>query len=224
MTEQIAPVQTTTESEGIVKSGETAVKATVLSADADKSAEVKAKVDDKAAAETPEAKASREKAEADKSSAERLARAPEKYEAFKLPEGMPVDQKALDAVAPLLKKHGLTQVEAQEMIDVYAKSVGNQVETFSNQMKEWTEKSKSDSEFGGQKFDENIKTAQKAMATFATPELKGLLDQSGLGNHPDVIRFFYRVGKAISEDKMVRATDVANAPKSIEDRLYGGKK
>ena len=45
--------------------------------------------------------------------------------------------------------------------------------------------------------------AKKALETFGTPELRTLLNESGMGNNPEVIRAFYRVGKAISEDKFV---------------------
>jgi hypothetical protein len=57
------------------------------------------------------------------------------------------------------------------------------------------------------------------MDAFATPELRTLLNESGLGNHPEIIRAFYRAGKAISEDGFVagghKATDKGDAK-----RLY----
>jgi hypothetical protein len=45
--------------------------------------------------------------------------------------------------------------------------------------------------------------AKKALDAFGTAELRSLLNESGLGNHPEVIRFMFRAGKAISEDSMV---------------------
>ena len=30
-----------------------------------------------------------------------------------------------------------------------------------------------------------------------------MLNESGLGNHPEVIRLFYRTGKAMSEDSLI---------------------
>jgi hypothetical protein len=63
--------------------------------------------------------------------------------------------------------------------------------------------SKTDQEFGGEKLSENLSVAKKALDAFGTPELRKLLDDSGLGNHPEVIRMMYRAGKAISEDRFV---------------------
>ena len=48
---------------------------------------------------------------------------------------------------------------------------------------------------------------------FATPEFRQLLEQTGMGNHPEVIRTFYRAGKAISEDGLVSGS----APKAPRD-------
>ena len=49
----------------------------------------------------------------------------------------------------------------------------------------------------------SLSVLKKALDQFGTPELRALLNDSGMGNNPEVIRAFYRVGKAISEDKFV---------------------
>jgi hypothetical protein len=41
------------------------------------------------------------------------------------------------------------------------------------------------------------------MDAFGTPQLRELLNESRLGNNPEMIRFMYRAGKAISQDKFV---------------------
>ena len=69
----------------------------------------------------------------------------------------------------------------------------------------------SDDEFGGETFDANLKVAKSALDAFGTDPFKQLLSESGLGNHPEVIRFMYRAGKAISEDSYVGNSQGANA-------------
>ena len=49
---------------------------------------------------------------------------------------------------------------------------------------------------------ENLAIARKAI-DLGPPELKELLNSSGLGNHPEVVKLAYKVGKAISEDRFV---------------------
>lgn len=68
---------------------------------------------------------------------------------------------------------------------------------------EWIEQSKVDKEFGGDKLKENLAVANKALKAFGSPELVALFEQSGLGDHPEIIRVFYRAGKTISEDHFV---------------------
>jgi hypothetical protein len=67
----------------------------------------------------------------------------------------------------------------------------------------WSAESRADKEFGGKDLDANLGTAKRALDRFGSPDLKRFLDETGLGNHKDVIRFFWKVGKAISEDGFV---------------------
>ena len=68
---------------------------------------------------------------------------------------------------------------------------------------DWAQQSRADAEFGGEKLDENLAVAKKAVEALASPELKTLLEQSGLGNHPEIIRLFYRAGRSLSQDSFV---------------------
>ena len=57
----------------------------------------------------------------------------------------------------------------------------------------------------------NLEVAKSSLKAFGTDALKSLLQESGLGNHPEVIRFMYRAGKAISEDSYVGNSQGASA-------------
>lgn len=151
---------------------------------------------------------------------------PEKYETFKIAEGMSLNQESLKSFSPLAKELGLTQENAQKVVDMGAKLVqdaANQQKSTLEAMKaEWAESTKKDSELGGDKLQANIETAVKARNTFGSEGLNKILDESGLGNHPEVIRFFRNVGKAISEDSLV--TDKSNPAKETSEAelLYPG--
>lgn len=129
---------------------------------------------------------------------------PDTYADFSLPEGMPLDDALLTEATPLFKELGLTQEQAQKLVDFQAKQVQassqSQVDAFNQLMDDWTEKSKNDSEFGGDKFEESIAVARSAIDKFGTPELKQLLEEHGVGNHPELIRFMVKVGKLTAED------------------------
>jgi hypothetical protein len=138
--------------------------------------------------------------------------APEKYE-FKAPEGKQLDAETIKTFSEVAKELNLTQDAAQKMLTAMSDKLGTQqaaqIESVRSQ---WAESSKSDKEFGGDKITENLSVAKKALDTFGTAELRSLLNDSGLGNHPEVIRFMYRAGKAISEDRYVgSSTGSSNA-------------
>ena len=145
--------------------------------------------------------------------------APESYE-FKAPEGTQFDDAVIGAFSEVAKELNLPQDQAQKVLDKMAPVIAaRQAEQFQAARAEWGEAAKTDKEFGGEKLAENLGVAKKALDTFATPELRALLDASGLGNHPEVIRVFYRAGKAISEDRFV-AGQAGKTNQGDARRLY----
>jgi hypothetical protein len=135
--------------------------------------------------------------------AEKPQGAPEKYE-FTPPEGKQFDAEIIGNFSEVAKELNLTQDAAQKLVETMGPKIAErqlaQVEAIRN---EWAQASQVDKEFGGDKLNENMSVAKKALDAFGTPELRTLLVQSGLGNNPEVIRFMFRAGKAISEDTFV---------------------
>lgn len=127
---------------------------------------------------------------------------PEAYE-FQMPEGVELDKAAADEFSAIAKELKLDQATAQKVADVGAKMAQRQIEAHARQVEAWVEQVKTDKEIGGDKLNENLAVARKAIDAFGSPELKELLNGSGLGNHPAVIKAFYKAGKAISEDRFV---------------------
>lgn len=145
--------------------------------------------------------------------------APESYE-FKAPEGTQFDDAVIGAFSEVAKELNLPQDQAQKVLDKMAPVIAaRQAEQFQAARTEWAEAAKTDKEFGGEKLTENLGTAKKALDALATPELRTLLEESGLGNHPEVIRVFYRAGKAISEDRFVTGRN-GGSPTDPAKRLF----
>lgn len=129
--------------------------------------------------------------------------APEKYE-FKAPEGTEFDPEVLTSFEAAAREANLSQDAAQKLIEKMAPALAaRQVDQVTAIHKEWRDAASADTEFGGEKLAENLGVARKALDTFGTPQLRTLLDETGLGNHPEVIRVLFKVGKAISEDGYV---------------------
>jgi hypothetical protein len=170
-------------------------------------------------AETDEQKAERVAAEA--AEAAKNAGAPEKYEPFTPPEGGNLDPAVMDQFAEAARALNLPQDKAQQLINTMAPVIAaRQAEQVEAVRAEWGTQSTADKEFGGDKLPENLAVATKAMTAFGTPELTKLLNDTGLGNHPEVIRFMYRTGKAMSEDKVITGGVPASGIRSTADLLY----
>lgn len=123
---------------------------------------------------------------------------PESY-VLDLPDyqGSPED---LAFVTEMAQQSGLPAKEASEFL--------RRSEIYQNILQEktaeaWAEASRTDPEFGGAQFDANLAVAKRGYDMFATDELKGILEQTGYGNHPEVLRLFHKIGKLMGEDNIV---------------------
>lgn len=177
------------------------------------------------AGKTPEQiEADRVAAEKAAEEAAKAAGAPEKYEPFTPPEGGQLDAAVMEQFGEVARELNLPQDKAQLLIDRMApKIAARQAEQVQALSAEWQAQATADKEYGGDKLPENLAVAQKAMTAFATPELTKLLNDTGLGNHPEVIRFMVRAGKAIGEDRVITGgVPGATTQRSAADVLYGG--
>lgn len=129
------------------------------------------------------------------------------YTDFTVPEGVTFNTEALSEFKELARAKGLSQEDAQAFADLGVKIAKLQQDGYARQIEQaqtqWAETSRTDKEIGGDKFDENRALAKRALDTFGSEELTTMLAESGLGNHPEVLRAFVRVGRAISEDRLV---------------------
>ena len=159
--------------------------------------------------------------------------APEKYEFNSKVADAPdeLDPEVLTAFGDVAKELNLPQDAAQKVLDKVAPVIqARQAKAIEQTKVEWATQSKSDSEFGGENLTDNLDVAKASLDTFGTDALKSLLQETGLGNHPEVIRFMYRAGKAISEDSYVGNSEGAvgqsNVPKDfngIANALYSNQ-
>lgn len=131
--------------------------------------------------------------------------APEKYEPFNFGENPAIDPTSIEQFSTAAREAGLSQEQAQKVLDSLAPSVATKLRAdLVRQAGEWLKASEADPEFGGTAFEANKGIAVGAYQKLATPELREILNNSGLCNHPEVIRLFYRIGKMTSQDSGVK--------------------
>lgn len=156
---------------------------------------------------------------------------PEAYE-LTAPEGIALDAEAIELATPVFKELGLDNEQANKLMPVaaeFAKRIqekGQQalMSEVMAQRAAWADEAQNDPEIGGAKFSETMTLAAKGLDTLGFPKgspLRNLLTDSGLGNHPEMIRAWRKVGEAVGEDNdFVRADPGAQTRKSDAEVFY----
>lgn len=147
---------------------------------------------------------------------------PEKFE-LKLAADSLLNQGDVDQVTALAKEHGLSNVQAQKVLEARQADRQAQVDAHKQLSETWRNQALNDPEIGGKNLEENVKLAKRMVDTL--PEsAKKFLDDSGLGNHPEAIRIFSRFAKMDANDKLVtegKGGSVPREKKSVANNLYG---
>lgn len=212
-------------------------KVTAQAAEAAKKAEAETAESARRAALSSEARAAEDKTKAAEEAAKletekaakleaRRKQAPEKYKGFVPPEGVELDAPVMDEFQAAARDLGLSQEDAQAFVDRLAPIVAkNHVTSVLGLARtasdEWIAKAAVDPEYGGDKFAENAAVAKKTFDLFGTPALAKFLKDSGMGNHPELVRWAFRIGQKIGpDDKFIGGTEASNRPKTAEESLW----
>ncbi len=95
-------------------------------------------------------------------------------------------------------------------------------EQWQGQVSQWRQEVAQDPHLGGNNMAASVARAQLALDRFDQNKHIGrLLEESGYGNHPEVLRFFNRMADSLMEDSLVRGEPGASMP-PLEERMYAG--
>lgn len=149
------------------------------------------------------------------------------------PEGHEVFNDVKTSFEELVKTVGLNKEQAQKLVELgmtqSQQIMAAQEAKKAAEVANWEASTKADKELGGDRLAETLSVAGKALEQFTTPAFKELLNQTGIGNHPEMIRMFYKIGQSISEDNLVNghngnrqelSTDPMRRMEQIASTLY----
>ena len=167
---------------------------------------------------------------------------PPVYEPFTLPEGVTLDKERSEKFTGLLSElettgkvdHALVQQFGQKAVDFHlaeVKRVSEEIQelyktSWERQKTEWKDSFLKDPEMGGNRFQTTVDSALTFIRTHGgTPEqqteFRNLMEESGLGNHPAMIRLLANAGRVMSEGKPLAAQRPVSAVKSKIETMYG---
>lgn len=140
------------------------------------------------------------------------------YKDLTLPNGAAVDQTQMAKYKDLAKNLNLKPEAAQAILDFEAERLSAGAAAAAAA---WQEQVKQEH---GDKLPLVLATCAKAIDQFGGDELRTLLDQTGLGNHPLLVKAFYKAGTLIKEDKSVSSNGTATGDLTFTEALYGRSK
>ena len=155
---------------------------------------------------------------------------PERYELAL--EDYAIDPTLVQQADPILRDVGLSNDAANKLLpvarDIMARtqeSVVRQIEGAAAAQKQaWHQAFVSDPEIGGTRRTETEHFAAKGLDALGYAQghpFRQALDNSGFGNHPDMIRAFRRLGELVGEDgTFVRPTTATSRNRPVWERLY----
>ncbi len=164
------------------------------------------------------------KSEVKDSKADETEHAPEEYTEFSVPEDMNLDEAAVEAFAPIAKELDLTQDQAQKLVDIYAERKLDETrgmhDAFETVQADWQKEAKADKEYGGDNFTANIKLANNFLTEYGSADLNTALAETGMGNHPELIRLFVKAGKVMGDDTLDFGKGQSAVPQDPADILF----
>lgn len=140
-----------------------------------------------------------------------------------LPKGVEADPEMLNAFKTMAKETGISAENAQKIVDIYATahqaSQRKHTESWTAQQAEWVKAIQTDKDLGGANLKATQQTTQRAMKAFSTPDFSKFLDQSGLTNHPEMVRFLARVGQTLKEDNIAGTSTHSGSGKLTDEEV-----
>jgi len=155
---------------------------------------------------------------------------PEKYELAL--EGVELDASLVSEAEPILRELNLTNDQANALLPLAPKIMAKAqeatmqqlVDAGAQQRKAWLDAFNADPDIGGAKREETTHLAAKgldALGYGSDHPFRKALNESGFGNHPDMIRAFRRIGEMVGEDgSFVRSNDGVQVKVDAAKRLY----
>lgn len=116
-----------------------------------------------------------------------------------LPEGFTLDDTLMSEAKTLFAEAKLDPKSAQPLVDIYVKALQAQAAQAAATAQEWLTASNALPEFQGEMRKTSLATIGRFMDEYGSPEVKQVLEATGLGNHPALVKLIHNAAKALNE-------------------------
>lgn len=154
------------------------------------------------------------------------AAAPEKYEAFTVPDGYKLDDNVNKEATELFRSLNLPQEGAQKLVDFYIgklQEVADRPIKHAQELQEkWVNEVKADPVIG-KKLPEVKTTISRALDTLGDAKMvasfRAAMDETGAGNHPAFIRALYQMAQKLVEGQPVQGNGPARTGQTSRGQM-----
>jgi hypothetical protein len=126
----------------------------------------------------------------------------ESYE-VKLPESLVVAPELLSDFKKAALEAKLPPEAAQGFANLYAKALEGQMSLLTQKFQEnqqtWLKEVEQIPEFQGERRTQSLAVLGRAMEEYGSPEAAKIFNESGIGNHPAVVKFIYSLAHGLVE-------------------------
>ncbi|GHV34449.1 hypothetical protein FACS1894187_05010 [Synergistales bacterium] len=151
-----------------------------------------------------------------------------KAEDFTIPEGKVFDEELGKSYLDIVNDSALSRKDlARKLVDLYSSLQDKEIKAQEEELEKyqlelagkWEQAAKADKEYGAQNWEKSGAVIEAGRDKVASPELVAWIEENKLGNHPEILRMFYRAGKLIGEDRA--AGTVGAAKVDMAEAIFG---
>ena len=143
------------------------------------------------------------------------------------PEWIDPESEQWQAFVGLAGELGLSADAAGKLMELHRGALAKAVEEPLRQQQaeaerlaeEWREAVLADKELGGTQMRETTQLVALAMDRYGNEEFRELLESTGLGNHPVLVRAFRDLGRKLAEDSPAQGRP-AGTPEDVLSKMY----
>lgn len=146
----------------------------------------------------------------------------------KLPEGFTADESLISDFKKMALEDKLPPASAQKYVDMYANAAQGMMKQLTDQhaaaQAAWQKEIFAMPEFQGERLTQSKAILGRAMEEYGSPEARTILNESGLGNHPALVKYLLNLAEGLVEGTSVPAgKPTANgkgAPRTAGELFY----
>lgn len=147
---------------------------------------------------------------------------PEIPETYESPEGLELDASTFESFGTIAKEAGLTQAQ----VNAIAKFDVERMAKLPDMLREYADAQMQEglkqmaSELGKEKYDTSLRLANNTLKQFADESIGKWLQDSGMGNSPQLVKLLAKIGERLAEDSPTTANLQGNKSKTPEQTMY----